>query len=201
MAVDLRSNEMIFGKWFMKTAMCLGVAAGFILVMLMAASDLAAKEPAVGSRVGKMQFAAPITPEDQAYLGLEKAEPFTLKDIKAPFVLVESFNTGCPHCMEQAPVLNRLFALVQKDPQLKDRLKFIAAGQVNDANEVKRWKTVRKVPFAVVPDPDGKVGSALGFASYPISVVLDKEGKVLWVHAGTFESAEGTLKAIKKALK
>jgi len=157
--------------------------------------------PPVGHNAGNVAFSAPLSPEDATYLGLAKPAPFTLKDIKAPFVLAESFNTACPHCIHQAPILNRLFEMVQKDPQLKDKVKFISAGQGNDENGAKMWKAVQKVPFPVVPDPDSKLGKALNFSPYPVSVLLDKSGKVLWVHIGTFDNADEALKGIKKVVK
>ena len=87
--------------------------------------------------MGIAKFKAPITEDGAKYLGLAKADAFTLKDVKAPYVLVEQFNTSCPHCMAQAPVMNALFAKVQADPQLKDKLKFVGAGQGNEAAPVK----------------------------------------------------------------
>lgn len=177
---------------------------GTCLALLLAchsAALAAEKEPVVGHNAGNVAFSATITPEDQAYLGLAKAGDFTLKDITAPFVLVESFNTTCPHCMHQAPILNKLFDLVQQDAKLKGNLKFISAGQGNDETAVKMWKAFHKVPFPVIPDKDSKLGKALNFTPYPVSVVLDKSGKVLWVHIGTFESADEALKEIKKVVK
>jgi len=178
----------------------LGTCLAFLLICHVALLA-AEKEPAVGHNAGNVAFSSTITPEDQAYLGLAKAGNFTLKDINAPFVLVESFNTTCPHCMTQAPVLNKLFELVQKDAQLKDKLKLISVGQGNDESAVKMWKAFHKVPFPVVPDKDSKLGKALNFSPYPVSVVLDKSGKVVWVHIGTFESADEALKEIKKVVK
>jgi hypothetical protein len=49
-------------------------------------------EPKVGQALGNVKFPKPMSDEDAKYLGLEKAGEFTLKDIKAPYVLVESFN-------------------------------------------------------------------------------------------------------------
>ena len=61
-------------------------------------------EPKVGQQVN-YNFGKPMSDEDAKYLGLAKAEPFALQDVKAPYVFVEQFNTSCPHCMAQAPVL------------------------------------------------------------------------------------------------
>jgi len=103
--------------------------------------------------------------------------------------------------MAQAPVLNALFNSIEKDAKLKGKIKVMAAAQGQDANNVKMWKGMYKVPFALVPDKDSKLGKALNFSPYPVSVVMDKSGKVLWVHIGSFESADEALKAIKKVVK
>jgi hypothetical protein len=63
------------------------------LSFLFSAATLAAEaEPKVGQTVGNPKFHKPLSVEDAKYLGLEKAMEFTIKDIKAPFVLVEQMN-------------------------------------------------------------------------------------------------------------
>jgi peroxiredoxin len=174
------------------------------LVFFLGAVSLAGaaeKEPVVGQSVGIAKFKAPITEEGAKYLGLAKAAPFSLSDVKAPYVLVEQFNTSCPHCIAQAPVMNALFAKVQADAKMKDQLKFIGAGQGNEEPQLKMWQAFHKVPFALVPDPDNSFGKALNFTPYPVTVVLDKTGKVVFVHIGTFESADEVFKKLQSILK
>jgi thiol-disulfide isomerase/thioredoxin len=174
------------------------------LVFFLGAVSLAGaveKEPVVGQSVGIAKFKAPITEEGAKYLGLPKAGDFTLKDVKAPFLLVEQFNTSCPHCMAQAPVMNALFSKVQADPQLKDKLKFVGAGQGNEAPQLKMWKAFHKVPFPLVPDPNNSFGKAMNFTPYPVTVILDKTGKIVFVHIGTFDSADEVLPKIKAVVK
>ena len=138
-------------------------------------------EPKVGQMVPSVKLNAPITEDGAKYLGLAKAEPFTLKDVKAPYVLVEQFNTSCPHCMHQAPIMNQLFDKVQADPQLKNKLKFIGVGEGNEETQLKMWKAFNKVPFPLVPDPNNTWGKAVNFTPYPVTMVLDKTGKILFV--------------------
>ncbi len=187
----------------MKRKSLIGILATCLAVVLLCSGIAVAaeKEPVVGYNAGNVQFSAPLSAEDASYLGLANPAPFTLKDIKADYALVESFNTTCPHCMAQAPVLNKLYEMVQNDPQLKNKLKFISVGQANDANAVKMWKAFHKVPFPVLPDKDSKLGKALNFSPYPVSTVMDKSGKVVWVHVGSFESADEAFKEIKKVVK
>ena len=174
------------------------------LVFFLGAVSLAGaaeKDPVVGQSVGIVKFKAPITEDGAKYLGLAKAGAFTLTDVKAPYLLVEQFNTSCPHCMAQAPVMNALFAKVEADPQLKAKLKFVGAAQGNEVPQVKMWQAFHKVPFALVPDPDNSYGKALNFTPYPVTTILDKTGKVLFVHIGAFENADEVLAKIKAIVK
>jgi hypothetical protein len=103
--------------------------------------------------------------------------------------------------MAQASVLNTLFSKVASDPALKDQIKFVAAAQGQDEKVAKMWKTVRKVPFAVLPDTDWKLSKAMNYRHYPVTMLVDKTGKILWVHIADFENANWALTGIKKAMK
>ena len=188
----MKRNKVVVLSCCLALIFCLGT------VSLAAAAEA---EPKVGQTVGSVTFSGTISPEESTYLGLAKQGPFTLKDVKAPYVLVEQFNTSCPHCMHQAPAMNQLFDKVQADPQLKDKLKFIGAGQGNDETQLKMWKAFNKVPFALVPDPNNSFGKALNFTPYPVTVVLDKTGKILFAHIGAFENADEVLAKIKTVVK
>jgi thiol-disulfide isomerase/thioredoxin len=142
-----------------------------------------------------------MSPEDQKYLGLDKEGPFSLKDIKADYLVVESFSTTCPHCMSQAPHLNQLFKMVEGDAQLKGKIKFLAAGQGNNENAVQMWKKFHKVPFPLVADMERALGKAINFEAFPVTLLIDKSGKALWVEVGAMENAEPAFKAIKAAVK
>ena len=183
-----------------KKSIALGCCLALILCFC-AAPLFAEAEPKVGQVLGPVKFAKPLTDEDAKYLGLPKVEEFTIKDVKTPYILIEQFNNMCPHCMHQAPGLNELFNLVQQDPALKDKVKFMSVGQGNDEMQVKAWKVIQKVPFAVIPDPNATMGKALNFSPYPVTMVVDKSGKILWVEIGAFESAAEALKGIKAVVK
>jgi thiol-disulfide isomerase/thioredoxin len=182
-----------------------GLALGCCLALLLffCASPLLAAEaePTVGLVLGPVTFAAPMSAADATYLGLAKPGEFTLKDVKSPYVLVEQFNTSCPHCMHEAPFLNQLFDRVQQDPALKGKLKFMAVAQSGDTGPVMAWKAMQKVPFPVLPDPNSTLGKALNFTPYPVTMVVDKSGKIVWVQVGAFDDVEEVFKGIKAAVK
>lgn len=98
-------------------------------------------------------------------------------------------------------MLNKLYTMANQDPALKDKLKFMGVGKDNDANAMKMWQVFHKVPFPMIADPDGTFAKALNFANYPVTMVLDKSGKIMWVHVGAFDNAEEALKGIKAVVK
>ncbi|MFZ5449778.1 MAG: TlpA family protein disulfide reductase [Thermodesulfobacteriota bacterium] len=183
---------------FMVLSCCLALVFLLGSVSMVAGAEA---EPKVGQMVPDVKFSGTITPEGSTYLGLAKQGPFSLKDVKAPYILVEQFNTSCPHCIHQAPIMNQLYEKVEADPQLKGKLKFIGAGQGNEEAQLKMWKAFNKVPFPLVPDPNSAFGKALNFTPYPVTVLLDKTGKILFVHIGSFESADEVIAKIKAVAK
>ena len=185
----------------LKTRLLILPIAAVVMLLCQVAWVAADKDPEVGNSIGNPSFSAPLTAEDATYLGLSGQSAFTLKDIKSPYVLVESFSTTCPHCMAQAPVLNALYSKVAGDPSLSSKIKFLSAAQGQDKSAAMMWKKFKQVPFPVVPDPDSKLGNAINFHPYPVTLLVDKSGKVVWVHVGSFESADEAFAGIKKAAK
>jgi hypothetical protein len=64
-----------------------------VLVLCYPGLVAADAEPTVGLNIGDVSFSAPLTAEDATYLGLAGPAAFTLKDIKSPYVLIESLHS------------------------------------------------------------------------------------------------------------
>jgi thiol-disulfide isomerase/thioredoxin len=151
-----------------------------------------------GDKMGDLQFQAPVTPEGASYLGVPAGQPFKLSQVKAPYVLLEVFATGCSHCYAQAPVMNNFFNLVNKEGQIK--VIGLAAGDSPD--NVLTWKKSLKVPFALVPDPDNKVTGKLNIMGTPTAILLEtKTGDVKFAHAGEFKDPAAFLNDLKGFMK
>jgi peroxiredoxin len=171
-----------------------------VALTLALASALLAAPLGVGFMAGNLKFAKTMAPADQVYLGLKSPGPFTLKDIQADYVLVEVLNADCPHCMEQAAALNRLYRLVEAS-DLKDRIKFIGVVS-NSEPRAAGWKSAYKVPFPLVPDPDWVIGNdILKVTGTPTTVVLDKQGKVIIFHDGVFADANRAFQGLRAKIK
>lgn len=103
--------------------------------------------------------------------------------------------------MAQAPGLNSLYAMVQQDENLRQKIKFLAVGQDDSAQKVMMWKAFHKVPFPLMPDPKATFGEAIKFHPYPVTMLFDQDGKIVWIHVGFFKNPEEVFKTFKSILK
>jgi peroxiredoxin len=150
-----------------------------------------------GKEYGNLSFPPVGSEADRSSLGLSGTGTFKLKQIGAPYVVVEIMGTACPHCQEQAPGLNKLYHLVQGS-NLKGKVKFLAVAQGCSANEVKQFKKKYNVPFPMLADPNGSVRQALHIEGVPTTVVLNQSGQALRVHVGNIGSPKKALAELQQ---
>jgi peroxiredoxin len=97
--------------------------------------------------------------------------------------------------------VNRLYYLVAKS-SLKDKVKFLAVGESDNAASLRSFRATYKVPFPMVPDPDWHIGvDIFHINGTPTTVVVDKRGKVLLLEDGTFTNAKRVLQKLKARLR
>jgi len=118
----------------------------------------------------------------QKFFGLVKGDAFSLKEVKADLIFLEFMNKYCFSCQLQAPVLNQVFSLVEKDSNLKGRVKFIGAGAGNNQREVDSFRSEKQVPFPILPDPKFLAYEAIGDpGATPFSLILRRTDSGLLV--------------------
>jgi peroxiredoxin len=173
-----------------------------LVLFLGSVATAADVEPKMGQQVN-YKFGKPMSDDDAKYLGLEKAGEFTVKDVKAPYLLVEQMSTTCPYCATEAGIMNTIFSRVQQDPELKNKVRIVAEMQGDTGDKVKAWKDLHKVAFPMIPDPESTLGDALNFHPYPVTFVLDKKGKIVYLIVGEMkgEDVNEVLSWLKDTLK
>ena len=147
-----------------------------------------------GQTFANLTFSGALSAADRAYLGLTRPGPVTRKDIQAKYLLVEIFSDSCPHCILAAPAVNRLYRLIEANPRLRGKdgqptvLKMMGVGYYGKPAAMEVWRIKYDVPFPLIPDPKAQVGQALDIPGTPTYVVLDRQGRVVFVHAGEIGS-------------
>ncbi|NMC50563.1 MAG: redoxin domain-containing protein [Desulfovibrio sp.] len=189
--------------WCLALAVCL-------LYPLAALAGGASESPGsaplpVGATFPDLSLGADLSPEHRAYLGIaKKTGPASLADISAPVVVVEIFSMYCPHCQKEAPALNALFDILERNGHA-GRVKMLGIGAGNSAMEVDIFRVKFEPRFPLVPDQDFTRHDACGRVGTPFFYVLArKPGEAAYTvvisRLGRMDSPESFAKDILAAV-
>lgn len=130
----------------------------------------------------------------QKYLGLPQGkEVVTIVDIQADILLIEVLNVFCFPCQNQTLVLNRVYEMIESNPDLKGKVKIIGVALGNTKKVVDDFVKDYRLLFPVIPDPDVQSEKIIGPGLYtPFSLFLrrdasNKMGLVAGTHPGEIE--------------
>jgi len=102
--------------------------------------------------LGRLEFPAPESKTGKKYLGLSGGDTFTLAQIRARTVIVEIFSMYCPICQGEAPTVNELHRLIEKDVRLKGKVKVVGVGTGNTPFEVDIFRKKYSIRFPLFAD-------------------------------------------------
>jgi len=153
---------------------------------------------APGSTLPEFEIEMPTLPEMRAYLGIKGGGAFSLSQIPAKLIVVEFFGIFCPKCHQNAPVANQLYKSIKEDEELSKNIKMIGIGLASKSKEIAVYKQKFKVEFPLFPDPQKKAKKKSKVKHVPLTIVVDKSGKVLMSHLGVIENLDAFLGKIRK---
>jgi len=189
----------------MKNNFCLSTCLFFCLFLTMlpfVQADTA--PPAKGEPFPVITLPIPPDGDGKNYLGLTGSGVFKITQVKAQTVLIEIFSMYCPYCQKDAPGINALFQAIERDPELKGKIKILGIGAGNSAYEVGVYKKTYKVPFPLFPDEHFALHKALGETRTPyfILVRIDQGGTglVTYSELAGFRGVESFLEIIRKSV-
>jgi len=160
------------------------------------------KPPAKGETLPVFNLPIPKSSTEKGYLGLSGDGFFKIPQIKTKVVIVEIYSMYCPYCQKDAPGINELYNLIEKNPDLKNKIKMIGIGAGNTSFEVETYKKTYQVPFPLFPDKDFAVHKACGEVRTPYFIVvkINDDGTHQIVHAqlGNYPGAEPFLEIVLK---
>ena len=179
------------------------------LALVLAVSCKKAEEPAGGTHAfddGKPRGGAPVATATGTEVGSTLPEysalwldgsKFDLATRRENVVLLNVWATWCGPCRFEIPELQALH------DRYKPR-KFEVIGVSLDESgpeSVKQFVTEHKMTYPIVLDAEGKLANLLQTSVLPTTVLLDRDGKIVWKRLGMIEKNDQELvKAIEAAL-
>ena len=159
--------------------------------------------PGPGTVIPAFSIPVPISTVYKSYLKLGNEAEFRPGTLDAKLVLIEVFSVYCASCVFQAPYMNELYAKIEKDPELKDRVKMIGIGAGNDKWDIAEYEDMYRFP--IVPDEDYEFHNLVGAPATPFLIFgrLYGQGRLFVVdsHLGRLEDSAKILSMVRKAFK
>jgi thiol-disulfide isomerase/thioredoxin len=126
------------------------------------------------------------------------SDPLTLDKLRGRVVLVEFWTFGCYNCRNTLP------SVKDWDTRYRDRGLTIVGVHTPEIESEYSLDNVRKqvpalgIKYPVVTDNDYKTWKAYGVEAWPTIFVLDKQGRVRWLHVGEgrYEETEQVIKTL-----
>jgi peroxiredoxin len=96
-------------------------------------------------------------------------------------------------------VVNRVYKIFKEDKNLGKDIKIIGIGLGTQPEDLPGYKKAFKLEFPLFSDPNKEIQKKLKVQGVPLSVLLDKNGKVLMSHAGAIANFDDFVSDIKKS--
>lgn len=170
-----------------------------LLVLLVACPALAAEPPKEGETLPRLTILTPALEKDSHYLGLDAPGSFTIQDLDYSLLLLELVGVYCPYCHKQAPLFNSLFKRLER-AKLTDRVKMLAVASGATEPEVVQLRKHSGYVYPVLRDEDYSMHKILGEPQTPFTILVNKEGTILFTRLGVVEDIDALFETIRKAL-
>ena len=108
-----------------------------------------------------------------------------LQEQRGQVVLVNFWATWCGPCKQEMPHLNRLY-----DKYRDSGFQLLAVNIDDDPRTAIRTATQMGLRFPVLLDTDKTVSKRYDLGSMPATVLIDRDGKVRYLHRGYREGME-----------
>jgi peroxiredoxin/outer membrane lipoprotein-sorting protein len=102
-----------------------------------------------------------------------------LSDLRGKIVVVDFWFANCPPCIASLPVLMRVASARQAQGVV-----FYAINSIDSAETIRAFQKKQGLDFFAMTDSDQKVVNLYQVQGFPISFVIDREGKIQAVDQG-----------------
>jgi peroxiredoxin len=161
-----------------------------ILFCLYSLSNIYAVEcPSMGEPIPDIILSVPENLSEKNYLGIKEKTSFKISRINADVVILEIFSMYCPYCQKEAPLVNELYDIINKNQDIKDKIKIIGIGAGNTPFEVNVFKNQYNILFPLFSDESFSIHKSVGEVRTPYFFVYkintDGSTKIIYSKVGS----------------
>src|SRR6266576_7026519 len=112
------------------------------------------------------------------------SEPLKLKDLRGHVVLIEFWTFGCINCRNTLPFIKSWHDRYQDKGLIVVGVHSPEFDEERQVENLRREVTSLGIRYAVVTDNDYQTWSAYRVEAWPTTFLLDKQGRIRWMHEG-----------------
>lgn len=175
----------------------------FLISALCGTAQAAGNFHVNGQLLGSLQLPIPKNEAEKEYLGLSGRGTLSLSQVQARILIIEVFSMYCPHCQREAPAVNKLHGLIEKDPSLKKDVRLVGIGIGNTPFEVEVYRKKFNVLFPLFADDSFQLQKISEDQFRTPTFIVAGIGpraafKILDVHIGPIKDLAKYLENVKK---
>lgn len=172
------------------------------LIFCVQSVPAAVNTPAKGEAFPDITLSVPEKASERDYLGITGKDSLMISQIKADLVILEIFSMYCPYCQKEAPNINELYNMIEKRPDIKDRIKIIGIGVGNTPFEIDVFRNQYNIQFPLFSDESFSIHKTVGEVRTPYFFVIKKNAdgtnKLVYSKVGSIQDSGQFLELIIK---
>jgi peroxiredoxin len=119
-------------------------------------------------------------------LNSSTGKPISLADLKGQVVLINFWASWCGPCRQEMPILDQLYHSYQAAG-----FTLIGVNVEPNASDAQKFLKGTPVSFPILFDPKSMVSQLYEVSGMPSTIIVDRNGKIAYVHHGYKPGDEG----------
>jgi len=118
------------------------------------------------------------TPQAPAFtLASRAGGQVSLADLKGQVVMINFWASWCGPCRQEFPALDQIYAKYKPMG-----FTLVAINVESEKADAEKFLAKTTASFPILFDPDNKVSGEYGVSAMPTTVLVDRQGRVRWLH-------------------
>ncbi len=101
----------------------------------------------------------------------------SLADLKGQVVMINFWASWCGPCRKEFPALDQIYAKYKPMG-----FALVAINVESEKADAEKFLATTPASFPILFDPDNKVSGSYGVSAMPTTVLVDRQGRVRWLH-------------------